>query len=52
MLYYKMCTTLPGRSSITSATEGKFSTMAVDKAVEKKVHIAARVATADSVGER
>lgn len=40
-LYYKMCITLRAWRPNTSAAEGKFSTVTVDKAVENEVQIAA-----------
>jgi hypothetical protein len=39
-MYYQMCTTLLRTPSIAPITEGEFSTIAVDKTVEKHVRIA------------
>ena len=39
-MYYQMCTTLLHTPSTASITEGEFSTIAVDKTVEKHVRIA------------
>ena len=39
-MYYQMCTTLIRAPSIAPITEGEFSTVAVDKTVEKHARIA------------